>query len=72
MVFKSYHNPVGLDYDIDDNPGETISIGSTKSVKERKKKEENWKNKRQNKNTTIISTITCSNNTNKHTEEGEW
>jgi hypothetical protein len=69
MVLKSYQNPVGLDYDIDDNPGETISIGSTKSVKEQKKKEENWTNKRQNKTTTRILTITCSNNTDKHTEE---
>jgi hypothetical protein len=50
---------MGLDYDIDDNPGETTS----KSVKEQKKTEEIWKNKRQNKNTTRISTITCSNNT---------
>jgi hypothetical protein len=58
MVFKSYHNPVGLDCDIDDGPGETISIGSTKSIKEQKKKKENWKNTRQNKE---------SNDTNKHT-----
>ena len=72
MVFKSYHNPVGLDYDIDDDPGETTSVGSTKSVKEQKKTEENWKNKRQNKNTTRISTVICSNNTEKHTDEGEW
>ena len=72
MVFKSYDNPVGLDYDIDDDPGETTSIGSTKSVKEQKKTEEIWKNKRQNKNTTRIMTITCSNNTDKHTEEREW
>jgi hypothetical protein len=34
-VLKFYHNPVGLDYDIDNDPGETISIGSTKSVKSR-------------------------------------
>jgi len=72
MVFKSYHNPVGLDYDIDDDPGETTSIGSTMSIKEQKKTEENWINKRQNKNTTRIATITCSNKTDKHTEEGEW
>ena len=72
MVFKSYDNPAGLDYDIDDDPGETTSIGSTKSVKEQKKTEEIWKNKRQNKNTTRIMTITCSNNTDKHTEEREW
>jgi hypothetical protein len=44
-------------------------MGSTKSVKEQKKKEENWTNKRQNITTTRISTITCSNNTDQHTEE---
>jgi hypothetical protein len=72
MVFKSYHNPVGLDYDIDDDPGETASVGSTKSVKEQKKTEVIWKKKSKNKNTTRISTFTCSNNTDKHTDEGEW
>jgi hypothetical protein len=72
MVLKSYHNPVGLDYDIDDDPGETTSARSTKSVKEQKKTEEIWKNKSNNKNTTRISTFTCSNNTDKHTDTGEW
>jgi hypothetical protein len=45
MVLKSHHNPVGLDYDIDDDPGERTSVGSNKSVKEQKKTEEIWKNK---------------------------
>jgi hypothetical protein len=71
MVFKSCHNPIGLDYDIDDDPRETVSIGSTKSAKETKKTEENLSIKRQNKNTTRLSEITCSNTTDKHTEEGE-
>jgi hypothetical protein len=71
MVLKSYHNPVGLDYDIDDDPNETSSIGSTKNAKETKKKDENSKNKRQIINTTRLSLITCSKN-NEHTEEGEW
>ena len=72
MVFKSYHNPAGLDYDIEDDPGETESIRSTKSVKELKKTEEICKNERLKAHTLSIPTITCNKKTGKHTDEEEW
>jgi hypothetical protein len=72
MGIKSNYNPIGLDYDIDDDPSETESIGSTKNVKVWKKTEENTRNERQNNNTIQMPKMMCSNIGRKHTDEDEW